>query len=165
MDRLIYLKGKVEVACSTFAGLLMIAMSIIAVWQVVSRYVLNSPSTNTEEALRYLMIWMGFFGATYCFGRNTHLSITLLENKLNPKNYFYLKVIQITVVCITILISSIYGGYHFVVSSFSQYSPTLGISMSLIYAIIPVSGLLILFLCICNLLILIEESREGNYGC
>lgn len=164
MDKLIYYKGKIEIACSTFAGLLMLVMSIVAVWQVISRYVLNSPSTNTEEALRYLMIWMGFFGATYCFGRNTHLSITLLENKLNPKNYFYLKAIQIIIVCITIIITSIYGGFYFVTSSFSQNSPTLGLSMSFIYAIIPISGLLILFLYICNLLILIEESKGEGYG-
>ncbi|WP_411248534.1 TRAP transporter small permease subunit, partial [Shouchella clausii] len=33
-------------------------MVLVAIWQVFSRYVLNAPSTFSEEFLRYSLIWV-----------------------------------------------------------------------------------------------------------
>ena len=159
MSNIINLKDKIESCCAVSAGILMILMSGIAIWQVFSRYVLNSPSTSTEELLRYLMIWMGYLGAAYCFGKNNHLSITLLENKLKNKKYYYLKFLQLILTTLVIIVVGIYGGIYFVTSSIEQTSPSLRISMSIVYSIIPISGILIVTLIFCNITILIREIR------
>ena len=49
-------------------GLLVFLMAFLVVdvlWQVVSRYVLVSPSSVTDELAGYLLIWVGLLGAAY----------------------------------------------------------------------------------------------------
>ncbi|PAD42353.1 TRAP transporter permease DctQ, partial [Bacillus sp. 7520-S] len=41
-----------------FTSILMATMVFVAIWQVVTRYILSSPSTFSEEFLRYSLIWI-----------------------------------------------------------------------------------------------------------
>lgn len=50
-----------------------------------SRYVLNQPSTLTDELARFLMIWVGLLGAAYTVGAQRHLSIDLLFMSINKR--------------------------------------------------------------------------------
>ena len=43
----------IRVLCTAIMGIMVVAVC----WQVITRYVLNNPSTVTEEALRYLLVW------------------------------------------------------------------------------------------------------------
>ena len=143
---------RLEQFCGYAAGTLIIVISLLALWQVFSRYVLNSPSTGTEESLRYLMIWMGFFGSAYCFGRNKHLSLTLIENKVGKRMRLRMNILQNIIVNITIFLALVYGGFNLVISSIDQRSSTLGWSMSLIYLIMPLSGIFIIIMTFFNLI-------------
>ena len=60
-------------------------MVIAVCWQVITRYILNNPSTVTEEALRYLLIWVTMVGGAYAYGRRKHLAITALSKRLSFK--------------------------------------------------------------------------------
>ncbi|WP_316931840.1 TRAP transporter small permease [Parabacteroides distasonis] len=51
-------------------------------WQVLSRYILVSPSSVTDELAGYLLIWVGLLGAAYVSGKNEHLAIDLLLQHL-----------------------------------------------------------------------------------
>lgn len=65
--------------------LIMLVMSLLVagtVWQVFSRYVLNNPSTFTEEIMRYSLIWVGLLGSAYGFYKHEHMALTILPNKL-----------------------------------------------------------------------------------
>lgn len=143
---------RLEQFCGYVAGTLIVVISLLALWQVFSRYILNSPSTGTEESLRYLMIWMGFFGSAYCFGKNKHLSLTLIENKVSERIRFSMNILQNIIVNVTIFLALIYGGFNLVISSIDQKSSTLNWSMSLIYLIMPLSGIFILIMTFSNLL-------------
>ena len=44
---------------------LMGAMVINVLWQVFTRFVIRDPSSFTEEAARYMMIWVGLLGSAY----------------------------------------------------------------------------------------------------
>ena len=46
------------------------------------RYVLNDPILWTEEAARYLMIWMALIAASISMKRREHVSMNLLINPL-----------------------------------------------------------------------------------
>ncbi len=143
---------RLEQFCGYAAGTLIVVISLLALWQVFSRYVLNSPSTGTEESLRYLMIWMGFFGSAYCFGQNKHLSLTLIENKVGKRMRLSMNILQNIIVNITIFLALVYGGFNLVISSIDQRSSTLGWSMSLIYLIMPLSGIFIIIMTFFNLI-------------
>lgn len=50
------IKLAVDRAIAAFSVAVMIALVVCVVWQVFSRYVLNQPSTLTDELARFLMI-------------------------------------------------------------------------------------------------------------
>ncbi|MDT0642751.1 TRAP transporter small permease [Zunongwangia sp. F363] len=130
-------------------GFLVFLMTIIVLavlWQVFSRYVMQSPSSVTEELARYLLIWIGILGAAYAAGQQAHLSINLLEEKLNPQNRKRLKIainLLIIFFCITVLII---GGGNLVYVSYDlgQRSAALEVPLYIVYLVIPLSGLLII---------------------
>ena len=48
---------------AAIATLLLSIMTLLVLYQVFTRYVLNSPAAFTEELVRYFLIWTGFIGA------------------------------------------------------------------------------------------------------
>ena len=71
-----------EFVCCVLLGL----MTIFATWQVASRYVFNKPSTVTEELVLICFVWMGLLGAAYVFGKQEHMRMSFLVDKLSEKN-------------------------------------------------------------------------------
>ncbi|CAK0707719.1 putative TRAP-type C4-dicarboxylate transport system, small permease component [Escherichia coli] len=71
----------------------MLALVVCVVWQVFSRYVLNQPSTLTDELARFLMIWVGLLGAAYTVGAQRHLSIDLFALALNKRKQLLLSIV------------------------------------------------------------------------
>lgn len=59
------IKLAVDRTIAAFSIMVMSVLVICVVWQVFSRYVLNQPSTSTDELARFLMIWVGLLGAAY----------------------------------------------------------------------------------------------------
>ena len=51
--------NKVLAAC---CAVLLTFMTFLVLWQVFTRYVLNSPAAFTEELVKYSLIWTGFIG-------------------------------------------------------------------------------------------------------
>lgn len=127
--------------------LLMAFMVLSVLWQITSRYVLSSPSSFTEELSRFLFIWVGILGAAYASGKRNHLAITILPGKLNPEQRRLLYIfINILIILFGIGVMII-GGANLVYVNYSlgQYSAALGLPLSLIYSIVPVSGILVVY--------------------
>ena len=70
MNKLRNMLNKViEVICIT----LLAFMVVLGTWQIITRYVLNNPSTVSEDLLIYSFVWMGLLGAAYVFGKQDHM--------------------------------------------------------------------------------------------
>ena len=52
----------------TLAGLALIVMVILSIYQVAARFIFNAPSTMSEEIVRFLLIWFALLSASYVFG-------------------------------------------------------------------------------------------------
>lgn len=59
---------------------LMAFLVVDVLWQVLSRYILVSPSSMTDELAGYLLIWVGLLGAAYVSGKNEHLAIRFIAS-------------------------------------------------------------------------------------
>ncbi|WP_439239676.1 TRAP transporter small permease [Lonepinella sp. BR2919] len=129
---------------ATFCIVLCIGLVISVVWQVFSRYVLNNPSTITDELARFLFIWVGLIGAAYGLGQKKHLAIDLLLSKLetSPTKHNSLKIIINLIGLFFVCVIMIYGGGRLAAETLSsgQISPVLGIQMGLVYLALPMSG-------------------------
>lgn len=67
------------------AMLLLAAMACITMWQVVTRFVLDAPSTWSEVAARSLMIWMVYLGLCVTVRSGSLIAIDLLMRSLSGR--------------------------------------------------------------------------------
>lgn len=161
MDKII---TGLERILSTFCIVLCVGLVISVVWQVFSRYVLNNPSTVTDELARFLFIWVGLIGAAYGLGKKRHLAIDLLLIKLenNPRKHKALQIFINIVSLLFIAIVMCYGGSKLVISTMAagQISPVLGIEMGLVYLALPISGLFMLVFLIRDIVHNLHKTNE-----
>lgn len=123
---------------------LAVFMVLTVTWQVVSRYALKAPSSLTEEIARFQLIWLGLLGAVYTFRNRMHVGIDILVSPLKGKKRLGVELIALFSVLAFAILILIYGGGRLVqlTHELNQTSAALGVRMSYIYAIIPISGVL-----------------------
>ncbi len=141
------LRKPVDKVLEFFLILLMTVMVVNVLWQVFSRYVLQSPSSFTDELARYLLIWVGLLGAAYVAGKKEHLAIDVFQTRLAPATrIFLLLFIDSLIFCFALFVMVI-GGLRLVMISFhlAQISAALQIKIGYVYLVTPVSGALIMF--------------------
>lgn len=133
------------------ATVLLSVMTLLVLYQVFTRYVLNSPAAFTEELVRYFLIWTGFIGAAYAFVTREHMCLVLLRDSLKPGS----RRILMTFLDLLILVFAIFvitiGGFKLAMSAQKVYSALLGIPRSLVYSMAPISGLFIIVAQIINI--------------
>jgi TRAP-type C4-dicarboxylate transport system permease small subunit len=116
-------------------------------WQVISRYLLQSPSSFTDELARFLLIWVGILGAAYATGQKLHLAIDVWINRFSSANRQIVdRFINIAVALFGLLVMVI-GGINLIniLLKSGNISPALSIPIGYVYAVIPFSGLLIIY--------------------
>lgn len=138
-------------------GLLVLIFGLLVidvVWQVLSRYVVGQSSSFTEEFARFALIWLTVLGAAYINGRREgHLSMDFLLSKLPPeKKAKRQKVIQV-LMAVFALIVMVVGGINLVYTTLSlgQTSSALHVPLGVVYAIVPLCGLIIIFFSLYNI--------------
>ncbi|WP_299583926.1 TRAP transporter small permease [uncultured Sunxiuqinia sp.] len=131
-------------------------------WQVFSRYVMNEPSSFTDELAGFLLIWVGLLGAAYVAGQREHLAIDLLLQRSSPERKFKLEMIISVVVIVFALTVMVIGGSWLVYTRFflSVKSAALGLPLGLVYLVLPISGLLIAYFDLDNMYNMVKENRK-----
>lgn len=142
-----------EVVCCILLSL----MTIFATWQVVSRYVFNKPSTVTEELVLICFVWMGLLGAAYVFGKQEHMRMSFLVDKLNERNQTKIKLFSEIVVILFAALVLVFGGYRMSQLSMGQTSSSLQIPMGYIYLALPLSGIVTIIYNVLNITDIIKE--------
>lgn len=121
---------------------------IDVVWQVISRYIVGQSSSFTEEFARFSLIWLTVLGAAYINGQQEgHLAMDFLLSKLpEAKRKGRQKVIQISMALFALVVMVIGGGnLVYTTLRLGQTSSALHLPLGYVYAIVPLSGLIIIF--------------------
>lgn len=158
------IKRYMNTLLSYIAALLLSVMTFLVLFQVFTRYVLNSPAAFTEELVRYFLIWTGFIGAAYAFSTRQHMSLVLLRDKLKPAKRKILMVFIDSLILVFALFVITIGGAKLAISAEKEFSALLGISRSLVYSVAPISGVFIIIAQIVNIYedITGYEIKGGN---
>jgi TRAP-type C4-dicarboxylate transport system permease small subunit len=129
------------------------------VWQVFTRYVISAPSQFTQELARYLLIWIGILGSGYAAGQRAHLSLELLPESLEGRQLSWLKIVIEGSVLAFAFIVMVVGGVRlvYILLLSGQTSATLNLLIGYVYAVVPLSGLLISFYSVIHIM---EEVRS-----
>lgn len=127
-----------------FCAILMFAMAVIVTAQVISRYVAGRPFTWSEELARYIFVWMTFLGMAIGVKQGSHVALDILVKKLKGVSQKTLMLIN-NVLLLVFSISLSVSGINLVQLGMLQKSPTLQIPMQFVYIVIPVSGILMTY--------------------
>ena len=141
------MKETIDKYLGYFLVFLMVIMTLDVLWGVLTRYAFGSQADWSEELARFLLIWIGLLGAAYAAGQRMHLAIDLLMPKLSSsgqKRLFVFINILIIIFAIAVLII---GGFRliYLTNILGQLSAALRIPMYLVYAALPISGLLVVY--------------------
>ena len=156
-----------EIVVIALIGILVIDV----LWQVFSRFILSDPSSFTDELARFLLIWLSLFGGAYMLGKKQHLAIDLITHRLDKRQILYLDTVVQSVILIFVITVLIIGGSRlvFVTLYLNQTSAALGIELGYVYAVIPLSGLIMCLYCIHFLIENVTginklKSQQANSG-
>ncbi|MDA3626118.1 TRAP transporter small permease [Saccharopolyspora oryzae] len=151
LDRLNRVRRALGGVLAAFAGVLLVIMTLLVLYQVFTRYVLGSPAAFTEELVRYALIWTSMISAAYAFLHRKHMSLVVLRDRLSPTGRRMLVLGSDVLVLVFAVVVLVIGGTMLALSSAADYSALLGISRGLVYAIGPVAGLAIAFAQLLNI--------------
>ena len=125
--------------CIIFFSIMVIASGA----QIVARYILGSSLEWSEELARYMFTWSTLLGASMCVKRRNHVGVEIVVMSL-PERVRNLVLMLADALSVVFFLILIVKGYEVSSITMTQLSPANEIRMGLVYASIPVSGLLML---------------------
>lgn len=129
-------------------------MSILISWQVFARFVIGESLTFSEEASRFLMIWLTMLGAAYAIKEGSLIAIDFLENKLKGSTSGKILKTVMSIIAISFYLVLIVEGFKMAQSVSFQVAPTTKISMFWPMLALPVGGV---FMLLNTVAVLFEE--------
>lgn len=138
--------------------ILMVGITAIGTWQVLTRFLLHNPSAWSEELLTYGFAWLVFVAAALMFGKRGHMRLTFVLDHFNSSTRKAVEMLVEGISAFFALTVFVYGGYKIMNLTMAQVTPALQFSTGILYAIVPITGLCILFFCIAN----IVEIAQGD---
>ena len=156
-------RKRIDQLLEKFLATIMAILVVDVLWQVISRYVLSSPSSFTDELAGFLLIWVGLFGAAYVAGKNEHLAIDLLLQRSGPARKKVLEIIISICIIVFAIFVLVVGGTWLVYTRFALEvkSAALQIPLGYVYIVLPISGLLIVFFTADNLAQFLKSQKEN----
>ena len=137
-------------------------MTVLVVYQVITRYVFNAPSPFSEALSQYLFVWMIMFGSAYVYGSREHLTIDLLKDKFSPKLNMIVEVIANICLFFFFFLVCVYGGWKYTASQVNRIDPSLHISMAILYTSVPFTGVITLYYAVYNCISSIRDYQQGK---
>lgn len=137
---------------NVLAGVSLIAMTALTCWQVFTRYVLNNPSTWSEELVGYLFAWASLFGASLITSERGHMNIPILVEKASPTVRKYLAIFGELVAFAFSAIILLYGGIEISKLAMGQMTSSLGVAVGVFYIALPVCGVLNMLYTVLNIM-------------
>ena len=143
METLHKIRKGMNTVVSTICIVLFAVMVVVGTYQIITRFIFNSPSTVSEELLTYTFAWMAIFSSAYVFGKRDHMRMTFVADKLPKEQRKILEiVIELLVIAFAVIVL-IYGGFTIMGLTMTQKTASLGVMMGVIYAVVPICGILI----------------------
>ncbi len=119
------------------------SMVAIVFAQVIFRFVFHASLPWSEEASRYIMVWLSMLGASVGLRRKGHIGVEALVLLFSPS---LKRKVEIATAVFTgaFFVGIIYYGLKLFSVVVNQESPAMGISMGVPYSALIVGGVLML---------------------
>lgn len=124
---------------NALACALLLGACLVALWQVLARYVLQAPSDWTEVLVRTMLVWCVYLGIALAFRRGALVSVDLLRSRLSGTAAKSLNLVLTTLSALFLFLVAVLGAQLAWLTRFQQLAG-LEIPMAWAYAAIPVGS-------------------------
>lgn len=138
------------------------AMVVVVAAGTFWRYVLGDPLLWTEEAARYLMIWIALIGASVCIRHGEHIRVEMLVRMLPALARKAVDMV-VALLILAFLGVLVWVGGGMAQDAMRQTSPALGIPMAVPLAVIPISGGLMAVNLLLRMAMVLTGERQGVF--
>ena len=121
-----------------------VALLVLSVLQVFTRYVLNAPLSWTEEVSTLFLIWMTYVGAYTLLYRDSHARVDIIDEFFGKRIARWVHTFWDFVIGV-FLITMAYAGVTLMDVIVYDKTPALRISYAIVLSIIPIVAVLMLF--------------------
>ena len=126
-----------------FVGLIYVAFTVIGFAQVMLRF-LGGSIPWSEEAVRYLFLWLCFLGFSVAMNRGGHIVVDFFINFL-PHPVKRALALASDAVILGFLVFLFVKGTQIAQATWNNLSPAMHLPMGYLYLILPISAILLLF--------------------
>lgn len=142
------------------AGGSFLVMVVLTCWQVLTRYVLNNPSSWSEELVSYMFAWMSLLGASIVTAERGHMNIPILVEKTSPamQKFFFCLAEVIAFLFSAIILA--YGGFQIANLAMGQMTSSLGVPIGVFYVVLPLCGILNMIYTLLNIADILKKKEE-----
>ena len=138
-----------------------LAMTMVILIQIFFRFVVYQPVPWSEEAARYLMIWMGMLGSVLAMRMGRHIGVTAVMDRL-PEAW-RAGGAKLVDVCLFLFLGIIcYQGWELAWFNSMQLSAAMEISMTIPYLAIPIGCAMMMIDILARMLNQIRPTAPGD---
>jgi len=137
-----------------------IALIVLSVLQVFTRYVLNAPLSWTEEVSTWFLVWMTYVGAYTLLYRDAHARVEIIDEFFGNRVARWVHTFWDVVIGL-FLIAMAYAGIKFMYIIVYDKTPALRLSYSVVFSVIPIAAILMLVTIVRRVYLTIN-NREGG---
>lgn len=146
------------------AGGSFLAMVLLTCWQVFTRYILQNPSSWSEEMVSYLFAWMSLFGASIVVGERGHMNIPIVVERMGQKGRRFFAIFGEIVALAFALVILVYGGIQITSLAMGQMTSALGVPVGIFYVVLPLSGVINIIYTILNIVDIATHGEVAGEG-
>lgn len=147
---------------NVLAGVSFIAMVVLTCWQVFTRYVLQNPSSWSEELVSYLFAWASLLGASLVTGERGHMNIPIVVERMGKGAQKALGIFGELVAFAFSAIILVYGGIQITNLAMGQMTSALGVPVGIFYVVLPLCGVLNMIYTVLNIVDISKGKYEGK---
>lgn len=130
-------------AIDVLSIVMFIIIFLVAMAQIVMRWVFHNPLTWSEELIRLMFVWICYLGWTMASRKSSHIRITAVVSKLSPTPQKILETFN-NIVTILFSIFMVVFGIEMTRRSMNGKAVTMQfINFAMVYGICPASNILI----------------------
>ncbi len=114
-------------------------LTIVVLYAVFMRYVINKSPSWTEELARYLMVWSALLAMSIALRQNRHIGLTSLVERIWGK-YTGIAFFFADISMLIFFLFMVFTGIPMTIFVINQRSPSMNLPMWVPYLSIPVGG-------------------------
>jgi len=122
---------------------LMLLLVFLVSIQVFTRYVLNNPTSWSEEAANFTQVFLVFLGGALAIFRKKTLRITFFVDRLPPRLSAVIELVM-KILILLFLITLVWYSFFAITRLHNQITPGLQLPKSLLFVSVPLGGMLML---------------------